>query len=357
MRNTFKLFIVILFLLPLSSTISLADTLDDSFEACRSSDSVNCDGVCTRNGEGEILLTDNNAPTDATNNTSKRDSCNEKPDKYKIRFYKVGLCTSSPLATSGTTNPTGAGQGCYNFFDKSDETSDTGGTAIILSTNSDGTVTADASLLAGVNDLTNGSYGYGYAILSNMLEIQHTETFSANVKGNADTSGKVCWTINKTTSFSGETSNIRGNATVVATGENIANRTMKCGSAVDSDLAFAKEIIDDMAEDPDNDPFSSGNTSYESFSDNNNTDLGGTVAAKLLQSDNLTIATSANNAYRIFYGINFSSPVIIDDNTTKFEMSFNVSGAVSVDFASDGSNNLTVQKVGADPFQIKVTAE
>jgi hypothetical protein len=38
-------------------------------------------------------------------------------------------------------------------------------------------------------------------------------------------------------------------------------------------------------------------------------------------------------------------------------MSFNISGAVSVIFGSDGSNNLTALKTGADPFQIKVTAE
>jgi hypothetical protein len=355
MSKMFKLFTSILFLISIVPTISFSDTLSDSWATCRSTESVNCEGVCTRNGAGEIVLT-SNSPTDATNETSKRDNCNEKPDKYKIRFYKVGLCTASPLATSGSTNPTGTEQGCYNFFDKSSETTDSGGTAIILSNSADGTVTADISLLDGVTDLANGSYDYGYAILSNMLELQHIETFSGNVKGNADTSGKVCWTIDKTTSITNDTSNIRGNANVVEP-NTIANRTMKCGTAADSDLAYAKEIIDDFADDPRNDPFFAGGSTYESFSDNNGTDLGGTVAAKLLQSDNLTIATSANDAFRIFYGINFSSPIVIDDNTTKFEMSFNVSGAVSVDFSSDGSNNLIVAKTGADPFQIKVTAE
>ena len=355
MSKMFKLFTSILFLISIVPTISFSDTLSDSWATCRSTESVNCEGVCTRNGAGEIVLT-SNSPTDATNETSKRDNCNEKPDKYKIRFYKVGLCTASPLATSGSTNPTGTEQGCYNFFDKSSETTDSGGTAIILSNSADGTVTADISLLDGVTDLANGSYDYGYAILSNMLELQHIETFSGNVKGNADTSGKVCWTIDKTTSITNDTSNIRGNANVVEP-NTIANRTMKCGTAADSDLDYAKEIIDNFAEDPANDPFSAGGSVYESFSDNNGTDLGGTVAAKLLQRDNLTIATSANDAFRIFYGIKFSSPIVIDDNTSKFEMSFNVSGAVSVDFSSDGSNNLIVTKTGADPFQIKVTAE
>ena len=357
MKNHKFIYLVILVLGLLSPTIGFSDTLDDSFNTCRNSNGVNCNGVCTRNEVGEILLTDNNAPTDATDETTIRNACNERPDKYKIRFYKAGLCTSSPLATSGTTNPTGSEQGCYNFFDKSSETLDSGGTAIILTNNADGTVSANVSLAEGVTDIDNGSYGYFYGILSNMLEVQHIETFSSNVKGNADTSGKVCWTINKTTSYTGDTSSIRGNATVVAPSDDITNRTMKCGTAVDSELDYAKDIIDDIANDPQNEAFSAGGSSYVSFSDSNGTDLGGTVAAKLLQSDNLTIATSANDAFRIFYGINFSSPIVIDDSTTRFEMSFNVSGAVSVDFASDGSNNLTVLKTGADPFQIKVTAE
>lgn len=358
MKNHKFIYLGILVLGLLSPTIGFSDTLDDSFNTCRNSNGVNCNGVCTRNEVGEILLTNNNAPTDATDETTIRNACNERPDKYKIRFYKVGMCTSSPLATSGTTNPTGSEQGCYNFFDKSSETLDSGGTAIILTNNADGTVSADVSLAEGVTDIDNGSYGYFYAILSNMLEIQHIETFSSNVLGVDGTSGKVCWTIDQTTSYTGETIDIRGDTTVASAADFASDRSMKCGNSTDGDLAYSKEIINDMARDPLNNAFSPQTASgYQTFSDVNNTDLGGTFAAKLLKNDNLTIATSANDAYRIFYGINFSNPVVIDDSTTRFEMSFNISGAVSVIFGSDGSNNLTALKTGADPFQIKVTAE
>ena len=39
-----------------------------------------------------------------------------------------------------------------------------------------------------------------------------------------------------------------------------------------------------------------------------------------------------------------------------FEMSFGVSGSVSVDFTTDGSNNLISLKAGADPFTMKFTS-
>ena len=158
MKNHNLIFLGILVLGLLTPTIGFSDTLDDSFNTCRNSNGVNCNGVCTRNEVDEILLTDNNAPTDATDETTIRNACNERPDKYKIRFYKVGMCTSSPLATSGTTNPTGSEQGCYNFFDKSSETLDSGGTSIILTNNADGNVSADVSLAEGVTDIDNGSY-------------------------------------------------------------------------------------------------------------------------------------------------------------------------------------------------------
>jgi len=39
------------------------------------------------------------------------------------------------------------------------------------------------------------------------------------------------------------------------------------------------------------------------------------------------------------------------------EMSFGVSGSVSLDFTTDGSNNLIHLKAGADPFTMKFTSD
>ena len=43
--------------------------------------------------------------------------------------------------------------------------------------------------------------------------------------------------------------------------------------------------------------------------------------------------------------------------TKAFEMSFGVSGSVSIDFTTDGNNNLINLKAGADPFTMKFSAE
>ena len=46
---------------------SYADDLEDAFDAsgCRNDMSANCSGVCTRNGDGAILLNSDGGPTDA----------------------------------------------------------------------------------------------------------------------------------------------------------------------------------------------------------------------------------------------------------------------------------------------------
>jgi len=79
-------------------------------------------------------------------------------------------------------------------------------------------------------------------------------------------------------------------------------------------------------------------------------------AGKLLQDDDLTTATSHSNAARIFYPIQLANPIIVSPDTTTFEMSFGVSGSVSIDFETDGTNNLINLKAGADPFTMKFTS-
>jgi len=63
------------------------------------------------------------------------------------------------------------------------------------------------------------------------------------------------------------------------------------------------------------------------------------------------------NAARIFYPIKFANPLIVTPDIKKFTVSFGVSGSVSLDFDTDGNNNLINLKAGADPFTMKFSAE
>ena len=367
MKNHKFIYLGILVLGLLSPTIGFTDTLSDSWanaECGADGDGVNCQGPCTKNSDAEITQT-NNSATDA-GSSFITDKCNETPDSYRIRFYKVGLCETDPL-NNGDIDETIPTTSCFNFFDKSTDTTDAGGTAITLnSLNANDTVTADTTLVTNSEVSTElGSYTYAYAILSNMLEIKHTEFFASNVVGEGSLNGGICWTLAKATTLTNETTGIRGNTAAINPSSDSALYTVKCGGTdlypnranPHSTYDYTKFIINDLAGDHENEDFFEGDPEYRIFTDDSGTDLGGKWTALLMQPDNLTLATSANNAFRIFYAIELENPIVIDETTTQFEMSFDVTGAANIEFVSDGSNNLSIKRLSADPVQIKFTIQ
>ena len=87
-------------------------------------------------------------------------------------------------------------------------------------------------------------------------------------------------------------------------------------------------------------------------------DIGGTKAAILLQDDLTTVATTMENAVVMLYAVALTTPLAITEDTTTFNIGFGLSGSVSVDFTNkDGSDELYISKHGADPVDIKFTAE
>ena len=368
MKNHKFIYLGILVLGLLSPTIGLTDTLSDSWASAECGDDGNggdgCTGSCTKNSDAEITLTNNSATYAGSSFIT--DNCSETPDSYRIRFYKVGLCETDPLL-NGDIDETIPTTSCFNFFDKSTDTTDAGGTVITLnSLNANDTITADTALITNREVSTvPASYTYAYAILSNMLEIKHTEFFASNVVGEGSLNGGICWTLAKATTLTNETTGIRGNTAVINPSSDSALYTVKCGGTdlypnranPHSTYDYTKFIIDDLSGDHDNEDFFEGEPEYRIFTDNNGTDLGGKWTALLMQPDNLTLATSANNAFRIFYAIELENPIVIDETTTQFEMSFIVSNAANIEFVSNGSNNLSIKRLSADPFQIKFTVQ
>jgi len=369
MKNHKFIYLGILVLGLLSPTIGLTDTLSDSWASAEcgnddDDDDDGCTGSCTKNSDAEITLTNNSATYAGSSFIT--DNCSETPDSYRIRFYKVGLCETDPLL-NGDIDETIPTTSCFNFFDKSTDTTDAGGTVITLnSLNANDTITADTALITNREVSTvPASYTYAYAILSNMLEIKHTEFFASNVVGEGSLNGGICWTLAKATTLTNETTGIRGNTAVINPSSDSALYTVKCGGTdlypnranPHSTYDYTKFIIDDLSGDHENEDFFEGEPEYRIFTDNNGTDLGGKWTALLMQPDNLTLATSANNAFRIFYAIELENPIVIDETTTQFEMSFIVSNAANIEFVSNGSNNLSIKRLSADPFQIKFTVQ
>jgi hypothetical protein len=165
--------------------------------------------------------------------------------------------------------------------------------------------------------------------LNNSLEQKHTEPFSLPLVGSSGT-GKTCWTLEKATAYGGNS--ITGVTTVSPDPNTRSTLAMDCGAASAADPKYTTEIFETL-----------GGGGY------NNTDIAGNgVYVKLLQDDNLTLATSVDNSKRIAVAL----PVAITTkSTSSYEIGFKVVGSSSVDLHQD-SGTLTALKIGADPFQV-----
>jgi len=285
-----------------------------------------------------------------------KDSCNEQPLFYKVKFYKFMVCTADPFVAG--TGDDGAEQdfsSCVDIFN-----SDAGKDIII-------TPTGQEDLLEGDLVLPIGSYPFAAVIVDNELKVKHQETFVKD-NGGAPTmngfhastysAGTICWSIDKTTVY---TSRAEGNEvdsvgmteSYIATAtDNTTKLGMACGTSVGANYDYATEIIEsiDSTCDTSNDcgttfrPY----TDYEAIGS-----IGAEMAFALLQTDE-TIATTLANAQRILGAVKLGTPLIITEDIIGLELQFNTSESVSVDVQYDGGGtDIQAKKIGVEPFGIK----
>ena len=277
--------------------------------------------TCVRNASGEIIVAaQSNVVTDTDGNQG--DACQEIPDVYRLQFYKVGLCTADPLASVQTDYSS-----CSFFLDST--------SASVLD------ITMPASSSLPITSLPAiGTYGYMVLLISNALQLQHTEVFSANVKGSDGVAGQYCSTNSNITSYSGfKTQGVIGNP-VNPTLETLSTLGMTCGSTAPT-AQFTTEYMDNFADDPSNDFVADTPGAY--------TLTGGTMKGRLTQVDNTTTATSANNSERLAVVFTFTTPQTVT-SASQYDLNFKIQDSVSVDLSY--SNAIYAIKSGANPFQI-----
>ena len=285
-----------------------------------------------------------------------KDSCNEQPLFYKVKFYRFMVCTANPFVAG--TGDTGAEQdfsSCVDIFNNA------AGKDIII------TPTGQEDLLEGDLVLPIGSYPFAAVIVDNELKVKHQETFVKDNGGDPTmngfhastySAGTICWSIDKTTVY---TSRAEGNEvdsvgmteSYIATAtDNTTKLGMACGTSVGANYDYATEIIEsiDSTCDTSNDcgttfrPY----TDYEAIGS-----IGAEMAFALLQTDE-TIATTLANAQRILGAVKLGTPLIITEDIIGLELQFNTSESVSVDFQYDGSGtDIQAKKIGVEPFGIK----
>lgn len=275
--------------------------------------------TCVRNSSGEIVISnDSNIVTDTDGNLG--DSCKEIPDIYRLNFYKVGLCTANPLDSEPTDFSS-----CSYFLDST--------SASILD------ITMPSSSTLSITSLpANGTYGYMVMLISNGLQLKHTETFSADVIGKDGTAGKFCSTNSAITAYA----ELKTSGDIGSPVTTDVNDTSTLGMTCDSTAPtaeFTTEYLDTFGD--------------ESFLANTSEGIeltGGVMTGRLLQNDNATTATNANNSERVAVTFTFNTPQEVTASS-QYELNFKINSSVSIDLTYENSSVYAV-KNGADPFQI-----
>jgi len=286
--------------------------------------------TCVRDSNGAVSTDKNGygAPPAIMQDTQGwGDQCTAIPDAYSVNFYKLGICTADP-----SSNDLSSCQFMLN-------SNAVNGVPHTIS------YPAESALATGEFEITPGIYGYMVAILSNKLGITHTETFSEQLVG-ANGAGTTCWTNGTATAISGEgyTHTVHG-ALVESSPDNPA---LDCGAADSANPVVSYEVIDTMGDDC---------SSQFSITEAGLSMSNGTADATLLQNDGLTEATSCQNASRLLWTIDLTTPLTVTP-TTEFTLSFKLTDSVSVDAgikSGVGADVATLVKMGADPFQAILT--
>ena len=140
--------------------------------------------ICATNDDGAILVDERDgdntsfalasSPTSFTHVNSSNSNvggyCEVTPDNYKIKMFKMGLCTENPYRTpdAGAGNTVGADlSSCVNVFDK------VAGKEINIQPGGEVDLLDGETLI-----LPIGTYPYIYALLSNVIKIKHIQEYA-----------------------------------------------------------------------------------------------------------------------------------------------------------------------------------
>jgi hypothetical protein len=314
-------------------------------------------GTQLRSGTDKAPFNYANGYVDSEFSENDTDACQTQPLFYKLKFYKVALCSSDPY--TGNADPDYSS--CIDIFNNSS------GKEVIIEPD------AEVGLLDGDLLLPVGSYQFLTVVVSNHIKIKHKQKYvyadgtRPEMHGKGDTGGSLtdtdtCYTTEMVTTYTGAFeggtgdmeydagyNTAHGGVTTVNSAGTSALATMECVSGDPaSDYAYATEIIDHFGDDNTLVP----NMAYGSMLADTGVDV--QLAGTMLKNDNTSVATTPEEALRIAAHFKYTNPVKISENTVGFKLNFATTRGVSLDGSQDGSNHIYMAKVGADPFTIEI---
>tara|TARA_B100001123_G_scaffold445725_2_gene598073 strand:+ start:95 stop:1141 length:1047 start_codon:yes stop_codon:yes gene_type:complete len=305
---------------------------------------------CQRDSNNAIKVTTGDDTVFALTGTETydQDNCNEEPLFYKVRFFRLALCTSDPYnAGDGTDGVAPDLSSCTNIW--------TGDKTIVIQP-------GKTTELINSFDIAAGTYTHAYTIVSNHLSVKHYDRFALASNGSeatmygyaasGDQTGNYCWTKSTTTTYNNDYNKTLHGLTLPSAdlSGTSATNTMVCGdsapSASTSSYDYAIEIIDHLGDDNVTDD----STAFRNFLDYLDMEgINGQVAGLLMQSDGSSLASTVANGRRLAHIQTLLPKLDVDEKTVGINLSFNTSESVSIDTAVNSSNTHAI-KVGADPF-------
>ena len=239
--------------------------------------------------------------------------CAFSPDEYKVKIYKMALCTAVP--TRPTTNNTYDVSSCVDVINSPD------GQDVNLAAGSEMT-------LSGVSRPANGSYSYGYILMANTFGIKAKKQFTNIMHTyNSGISGNYCWTKDASAYASDSDSGGWADPSPLA----------ECGGAAGTAGTY-NETLDHF----DVDEYIAGPISV----------TGGTLSADLITNANGLLVSAPKTADRLFGIQTFTSPVVVTSDSSVFTVSFGVNQASSMWMTSQAvpANQYQVYAIGSGPF-------
>ena len=313
-----------------------------------------------------------------------KDNCVEAPLFYKLKMYKILLCTKDPYEPGGRTPD----------LESCEATLFSGEKDVVIEPDKETNILDGSDLLVPVD-----TYSYAVLIGGNHIGVKHWfHAVDANgdnidMSGYANSSsafseGPICYTVieaanNKemATTYTGTdgtggsghgssphlSSDSVSRVYISSNTQNPKVSTMKCVSAAPTastaDWGYNYEIIDSIdssCDDAGREDCDSTFGAHEDYFDMaaDGVAIDGLAAFNLVQ-NNLTIAGNRFEATKIAYIVALNKKILISEETTGIKILVSTGQAVSIDMTFDsggsvtGRDNVQAIKMGANPFGVR----
>jgi len=236
--------------------------------------------------------------------------CSGQPDVYKLKIFEMKLCTAA--ITAPTTSSAVGTASCQ------DVATNTNPSWMTITKGSSGAITGT------IMRPLNGTYTHGYMLISNELTISDSRTFDTSLDENNDGNGngKFCATTSTSAGVDCETTS--------GAQPTAAEQSMKLTSTHLTGYV-------------------SGDTDIAGY---------GTMNAYLVDTDKRLEADTDGDVVYLAGQLAFTTPIVISDDTTIFNMSIDVSNGVMY-MNHEGIGGAPANSVGSyvGPFMLRMSVE